>query len=124
MSSGTLLPGKDYYENIWEAVQKPENREIIEALTGENQLNEEEMVDRVDLSEEEFYDAAAELEEKGVLDHYDQEYGRGHQTSHLSLYSVFYPAERALEFEDQENYVENMLEEDEEMLGQYEGDSQ
>lgn len=124
MSSGTLLPGKDYYENIWAAVQKPENREIVEALTGENQLDEKETVERVDLSEEDFYDAAEELEEKGVLDHYDQEHSRGHQTSHLSLYSVFYPAERALEFDDQENYVENMLEEDEEMLSQYEGDSQ
>jgi len=122
MSSKNTFYDRNFYRNTWSAVQKPENRKIVEALGGENQLGEEDLLEKVEMSENEFYDAAEELEDAGVLDHYDQEHGRGHQTTEMSLFSVFYPAERALGFDNKEEYVEHMLDQDEEKLGRYKGD--
>lgn len=79
------------------------------------------MLEKVELSENEFYDAAEELESAGILDHYDQEHSRGQQTTEMSLYSVFYPVETALEFDDEEEYVQHMLDQDKEMLEGYQG---
>lgn len=122
MSNENSVFSEDFYRGTWRLLQEPDNREVVESLEGENQLDEEDVLERVDLSEDEFHDVVEELEEEGVLDHYDQEHSRGSETTHMSLYSVFYSAERALEFNNQEDYIQHMLNEDEEMLGQYEGD--
>ena len=121
MSSNSILPDEEYYRKAWEIANKPENREIVDVLGGKGQLEEERVLEEVDLSEKEFLDAAEELEQEGFLDHYDQEHGRGHQNKELSLYSVFYPVERAIDFDDKEEYVQNMLNEDKKILGQYQG---
>lgn len=120
MSSGNTIFGESFYRDVWTQVQQPGKRQVIEALEGENQLDEEDLLERVGLPEDEFYEAAEELEEAGVLNHYDQEHSRGPQTTEMSLYSVFYPVETALEFDDEEEYVQHMLDQDEEMLGEYE----
>lgn len=122
MSNENSLFSESFYRDTWRFLQEPDNREIVKSLEGENQLDEEDVLERVDLSENEFYDSAEGLEEAGILNHYDREHSRGPQTIHMSLFRVAYPAERALEFDDQEKYVRHMLNEDEEMLEQYQGD--
>jgi len=124
MSSGNTVFGESFYRNTWALIQKPENKQIIEALEGEKQIDEEDVLARVELSEDEFYGAVEKLEEAGILHHYDQKHSRGHRTTEMSLYSVIYPAETALEFNHQEEYVQRMLEQDEEMLNIYESESE
>ncbi len=121
MSNENSVFSEDFYRQTWKLLQEPKNRKIVESLEGENQLDEEDVLERVDLSEDEFYDTAEVLEEEGVLDHYDREHSRGPQTVHMSLYRVVYPAERALEFDEMEDYVQHMLNQDEEMLEEYRG---
>jgi DNA-binding Lrp family transcriptional regulator len=121
MSDVNTVFGETFYRNTWEMLQKPENRHIIEVLEAKNQLDEEDVMERVDLSEEEFYDVSKELEDEGVIDHYDREHSRGPQTVHMSLYRAVYPAETALEFDDEEKYVQHMLDNDEEMFEEYSG---
>lgn len=117
-----LTREEDHYETVWEIVQEPENRQIVEALSGEDQLPKDEVLERVNLDESELYDTAEDLEEAGLLDHYQQRHGRQDQTVELSLFHTFYSAEAALEFDNQEEYVTHMLKQDEELLADYRGE--
>lgn len=113
-----IRPDEGYYRDTWDLVQQSENREVVESLEV-SQLSEEDVLEEVDLPKNEFYKVVENLEKKDIVHHYQEEHGPGDRTTETSLYRTFYPAKKALEFDNQEDYVEYMLKEDEEIPGQY-----
>lgn len=119
MSSQSDVFDEKFYRDVWDNLQDPKKQHAVEVLKGENQLDEEDFLERVDLSEDLFYDIVEELENEGVIDHYDREHSRGPQKVHMSLYRAVYPAKTALEFDDRECYIDHMLEEESELIERY-----
>lgn len=119
MNSQSDVFEEKFYRDVWDILQEPKKRRAIEVLKGENQLDEEDFLERVDLSEDLFHEVIEELKNEGVIDHYDREHSRGPQKVHMSLYRAVYPAETALEFDSKENYIDYMLEEESELIERY-----